>query len=209
MTLQSRISIIRKSMSKTQREMALLVGVGIRTWQQYEEGGHEPSWRVVTKLSELGYSADWLATGKGEMRLGEAAYTLAEGFKNADSSGERPEAFISKEERADRSPIKQAAVSYIDAMTDVEVAELTKSIVSHQKVMNDPPMFTSIGRRITDGDRNLMYMSPEGKAKIRAALEARINATDDESIKVWLGDLIKLMDGEFASSETELRLTGT
>ncbi|NJD91562.1 MAG: helix-turn-helix domain-containing protein [Geobacter sp.] len=67
MTLQERVKTIREGLAKTQKEMAGLVDVGLRTWQQYEEGVHDPSWKVVLKLAELGCNADWLATGKGKM----------------------------------------------------------------------------------------------------------------------------------------------
>lgn len=86
-TLQERIKKIRKSMGKSQKEMALLVGIGLRTWQQYEEGGHEPSWKVISKLSTLGFNIDWLASGVGEIIVG-CAYPLSEGFKNGDVTGE-------------------------------------------------------------------------------------------------------------------------
>lgn len=67
MTLQDRVKNIKEALGKTQKEMAGLVGVGLRTWQQYEEGVHDPSWKVVIKLSELGFNTDWLATGEGKM----------------------------------------------------------------------------------------------------------------------------------------------
>ena len=56
----------------------ILVEVGLRTWQQYEEGVHDPSWKVVTKLSDLGYNADWLASGKGDIKRGDVVYSLGD-----------------------------------------------------------------------------------------------------------------------------------
>lgn len=91
--LQERIKSIRKSLGKSQKEMAILVNIGLRTWQQYEEGGHEPSWKVINKLSELGFNIDWLASGTGEIKRG-AAYRLSEGNKSADHTGEPGEGFV-------------------------------------------------------------------------------------------------------------------
>jgi transcriptional regulator with XRE-family HTH domain len=68
MTLGERVKKIREDLGKTQKEMAGLVDVGLRTWQQYEENVHDPSWKVVSQLVELGYNATWLASEEGEMR---------------------------------------------------------------------------------------------------------------------------------------------
>ena len=91
--LQERIKSIRKSLGKSQKEMAILVGIGLRTWQQYEEGGHEPSWKVISKLSELGFNIDWLASGTGEIKRG-AVYPTFEGLKSADHTGDPGEGFV-------------------------------------------------------------------------------------------------------------------
>lgn len=78
MSLQERVKKIREDLSKSQKEMAHLVGVGLRTWQQYEEGVHDPSWKVVSRLSEIGYNTDWLASGKGPIKRQELNYTIGE-----------------------------------------------------------------------------------------------------------------------------------
>lgn len=144
MTLGERVKMIREDSGKTQKDMAGLVDIGLRTWQQYEEGVHDPSWKVVVKLTELGFSADWLATGEGLMRRGETTCSLAEGHKNTDSTGEQREAFDPKEKRADRSPVKAAAVSYIDNMTDAEAVDIVKIIVDRNE---DPLLRVSAENR--------------------------------------------------------------
>jgi len=78
MSLRERVKKIREDLGKPQKVMAHLVGVGLRTWQQYEEGVHDPSWKVVSKLSEIGYNADWLASGKGPIKRQELDYTIGE-----------------------------------------------------------------------------------------------------------------------------------
>ena len=65
-----RVKMIREDLVKTQKDMAEMVGVGLRTWQQYEEGVHDPSWKVVSQLAGLGYNTNWLATGNGLMKTG-------------------------------------------------------------------------------------------------------------------------------------------
>lgn len=95
MTLQERVKKIREDLSKSQKEMAHLVGVGLRTWQQYEEGVHDPSWKVVSKLSEIGYNTDWLASGKGPIKRQELDYTISNDLMAGDlfNSDELPEGF--------------------------------------------------------------------------------------------------------------------
>lgn len=67
MGFEERVKNVREALGKTQKEMAGIVDVGLRTWQQYEEGKHDPSWKVVMKLAELGCNTDWLASGEGKM----------------------------------------------------------------------------------------------------------------------------------------------
>ncbi len=95
MSLQERVKKIREDLGKPQKEMAHLVGVGLRTWQQYEEGVHDPSWKVVSKLSEIGYNTDWLASGKGPIKRQELDYTLSKDLRAGDlfESDEMPEGF--------------------------------------------------------------------------------------------------------------------
>jgi len=70
MNLKRRIKKVREILGKTQKEMASYLGISPRTWQNYEEGIHEPSWKVLDGLASLGIDANWLLTGIGEVRQG-------------------------------------------------------------------------------------------------------------------------------------------
>jgi len=71
MTLTERIKNMREHAGKTQKEMANFLGIASRTWQNYEEGVHEPSWKVLERLAGLGFNANWILTGEGPMYLEE------------------------------------------------------------------------------------------------------------------------------------------
>ncbi len=169
MTLADRLKIARDSIGKSQKDMASLCHASYRTWQGYEAGETPPTAKTIEALVQLGFNANWLLTGTGEMKLGEAIYSLAEGVKNGDTTGERAEAFDSKGKKADLSPVKAAAVSYIKDMTDTQVAEVMKYLVPQSK------------REILPDEELLQSLSPEGKARVRAALDAQIKEIDDES----------------------------
>jgi transcriptional regulator with XRE-family HTH domain len=98
MSFCERVKSIRVALGKSQKEMALLVGVGLRTWQQYEEGVHDPSWKVISKLSEVGFNADWLASGKGHIVRKEIDYTIAKDIEAGSilDENEFPEGFTSE-----------------------------------------------------------------------------------------------------------------
>jgi len=85
MGVAERIKNIRETLGKTQKEMASELGLALRTWQNYEEGVHDPSWKVVEGLVKLGFNADWLSTGEGPMRRGVVTITkeVPEGFGRA------------------------------------------------------------------------------------------------------------------------------
>ena len=50
--------------------MAEKVGVSRDTWRRYEKGD-VPTGETLLRLSELGFSVDWLLTGTGPMRPGD------------------------------------------------------------------------------------------------------------------------------------------
>ena len=39
-------------------------------WQAYEVGDNQPSVKVIESLVKLGFNANWLLTGEGEMKRG-------------------------------------------------------------------------------------------------------------------------------------------
>jgi len=68
MSLAARLREARESIGKTQRDMAKLAGVSNRVWQSYEAGKVTPGGKIFETLVDLGLNANWLLTGKGEMK---------------------------------------------------------------------------------------------------------------------------------------------
>jgi transcriptional regulator with XRE-family HTH domain len=72
-----RLKEIRVDRGDTQKEIAQLLGVNARTWQNYEDGSSKPGMDICEKLVRLGYSATWLLTGEGPMRRDDSGYFQA------------------------------------------------------------------------------------------------------------------------------------
>jgi transcriptional regulator with XRE-family HTH domain len=66
MNRADRFRLVREFYHKNQAEMADLVGIRRNTWGRYE-AGDMPSGETLDQLSALGFSIDWLLTGKGLM----------------------------------------------------------------------------------------------------------------------------------------------
>ena len=79
--LSYRLKAMRKTLNKSQKEMARTLDLSLRTWQNYEEGIHDPSWKVVASIAEMGFSVDWLLTGVGEMERGTSGAFWSERIK--------------------------------------------------------------------------------------------------------------------------------
>lgn len=93
MSVSERLKAIRDELGKTQKEMAVLTGISYRTWQNYEDGVNSPGWDACEALVKLGFNANWLLTGEGEMR-GGTSYAMPEILKNADNVSELGEGFV-------------------------------------------------------------------------------------------------------------------
>jgi transcriptional regulator with XRE-family HTH domain len=68
MTLADRLKKIRKDLNKSQKEIAEMIDVSYPAWQGYELGKNAPGSSVIEELVKLGYNANWILTGKGEMK---------------------------------------------------------------------------------------------------------------------------------------------
>lgn len=65
--LPDRLRKIRETVGKTQKEFAEILGVHFRAIQQYESGENVPGGTFLKALTKLGFNANWLLTGEGEM----------------------------------------------------------------------------------------------------------------------------------------------
>jgi hypothetical protein len=81
MTIGDRLKAVRADVGDDQKSMSRRFGLGDTTWQRLELDGRAPKGDVLAKLVDMGYSADWLLTGQGEMRRGAGA-----GVKNPEKS---------------------------------------------------------------------------------------------------------------------------
>lgn len=121
MQIGDRLKIAREAIEKNQKEAAAICDVSYRAWQGYETGENQPGAKVFDALVNLGFDANWLLSGIGNMwrpgygpeadRLvaaadrisainnmingGSTSYSLAEGLKNGDNTGYPDEGFVS------------------------------------------------------------------------------------------------------------------
>jgi DNA-binding XRE family transcriptional regulator len=71
-TIAQRLVAIRRALGMTQVEAAKFVEVSTNTWRRWEQCNELPSSKVAACLIERGFNANWLLTGIGEMRIGDA-----------------------------------------------------------------------------------------------------------------------------------------
>lgn len=88
MSVPDRLKSIRDLLGKTQKEMASLIGISYRTWQNYEDGVNSPGWDACGALVKLGFNANWLLTGSGDMKCKSIAELLLDEKFNIASDRE-------------------------------------------------------------------------------------------------------------------------
>ena len=79
MELPDRIKIVRESLELSQKDMAKAVSVSLTALQGYEAGRSVPGGDVIKAFVKLGFNANWLLTGEGEMRRGAGDRTAEPG----------------------------------------------------------------------------------------------------------------------------------
>lgn len=128
--------------SESNRNFAERCRISEGTVRRYLKGEAFPPLDTLEKIAEIGRCRlAWLASGEGPIEPG-------------GTSGEVSAAVVD-EKSADRSPIKRAAVSYIDDMTDSEAADIVKVILDRM-------------------DSPFAGLSPEDKARLKAVLAEKI-----------------------------------
>ena len=121
--------------SDKDKDLAATLGISPQAVSNARKKGEVPADMVLTFAEKNKLSVDWLLTGKGRMYMDEAEYPLSESEKNGDKIGEVPGGDLKEGKdikKADRSPVKAAAVSYIDAMTDYEASGVINYILLRQ-----------------------------------------------------------------------------
>lgn len=66
-TLHERMKFARLELGETQKHIAELAGINLRTYINYEQGERETPVSVVVVYSSLGVNPNWLLTGEGAM----------------------------------------------------------------------------------------------------------------------------------------------
>jgi len=87
-SLSSRLAAIRKKLGASQREVALILGISHKGWQVIEAGKSVPGGQTIEKLIRLGFNANWILTGQGDMRLAEDS--ILESSQTPESAFETP-----------------------------------------------------------------------------------------------------------------------
>lgn len=74
-TLSERMSTARNDLGKSQKELAAILKISTKSWQDYELGKSIPGGKVFESLVRLGFNANWLLTGEGPMRVDDGGHS--------------------------------------------------------------------------------------------------------------------------------------
>jgi len=78
MTVRDRLKQVRDALGETQKTIGGRIGLGTGTWQSLERDNRLPKTETLALLATLGFSIDWLLTGRGDMRIAPAAEQVAQ-----------------------------------------------------------------------------------------------------------------------------------
>ena len=71
--MKEQLKLIRQTLKMSQAKFAEVLGIGLKSWQQYECGASIPGGNVLEALhKKLGVDLNWLVSNKGEMFYKEA-----------------------------------------------------------------------------------------------------------------------------------------
>jgi len=87
--MKDRLKQVREILGKSQRDMASLINMSYKGWQQYESGDSIPGGKVLQSLANLGFSVNWILTGEGEMRTADIKNTV-ESTGQVNDKGSHP-----------------------------------------------------------------------------------------------------------------------
>jgi len=73
MNLSQRLKSAREATGKSQKDLAATLGIGLRSWQGYEDGSNVPGGNVLEGLVRLGLNANWILLEVGPMWLKDLA----------------------------------------------------------------------------------------------------------------------------------------
>lgn len=71
--MNDRLKAIRLNKGMSQKEISETLGIGLRSWQQYENGSSIPGGKVLEALHlKLKVNINWLLSGSGQMYFKES-----------------------------------------------------------------------------------------------------------------------------------------
>lgn len=76
-SIGERLRSVRHHLGLNQDVMAERMGLGSTSWKRLELENRAPKGEVLSQLIEMGYSANWILTGAGEMLCGAVTPTPA------------------------------------------------------------------------------------------------------------------------------------
>jgi transcriptional regulator with XRE-family HTH domain len=66
--MNEQLKLLRQNLKMSQRKIAEVLEIGLRSWQQYENGTNTPGGSVLEALhKKLGVNLNWLISNQGEM----------------------------------------------------------------------------------------------------------------------------------------------
>lgn len=70
-----RLFEIRQSRNLNQKDIAKMINCSLASWQEYETAKSAPNAKVLEALVEMGFSANWILSGIGEMKITDTPVT--------------------------------------------------------------------------------------------------------------------------------------
>lgn len=120
---------VREALGETQKTMSSRLGLGETTWQAYERNINKPGAETLEKVADLGFSIDWILTGRGEMRGGSGAHVDEQSL---NAALELVEDWLVKNRRTMTPARKAQVVSSIYSMAAEAAAEGKPPIEARQ-----------------------------------------------------------------------------
>lgn len=68
----ARIKIARESTGQSQKDFAKLADASYRAIQDYEAGNSVPGGKILERFIRMGFNANWLLIGEGQMKQGDS-----------------------------------------------------------------------------------------------------------------------------------------
>lgn len=147
-----RLKLVRETLGLSQKVMARSVAVSITAWQNYESGDQFPGGKVLEALTQMGFDANWLLTGQGNMQLSEYTSLGSGGVEQVTTIGDRIKIIrgkMSREKFAVYSEISKNTLVNYETGSSSPPAEYLIRILYNNKEINPAWLLTGKGQMQT------------------------------------------------------------